>query len=52
MTDISVNGIKKSFEIGNNLLDGITFQVEAGERVVLLTQDEQVYYLLCKVVPL
>ena len=36
MIDISVNGIKKSFEIGNNILDGITFQVETGERVGLL----------------
>lgn len=33
--------------------EGLTGQeLEAGERVVLLTQDEQVYYLLCKVVPL
>ena len=39
MTDISVNGIKKSFEIGNNILDGITFQVEAGERVGLLGRN-------------
>ena len=33
MTEISVNGLIKSFEIGNNILDGITFQVETGERV-------------------
>lgn len=28
------------------------FALVAGDQVVLLTQDEQVYYLLCKVVPL
>lgn len=28
------------------------FALKAGDRVVLLTQDEQVYYLICKVVPL
>ena len=39
MIDISVNGIKKSFEIGNNILDGITFQVESGERVGLLGRN-------------
>ena len=39
MIDISVNGIKKSFEIGNNILDGITFQVETGERVGLLGRN-------------
>ena len=33
MIEISVSGLKKSFEIGNNILDGITFQVETGERV-------------------
>ena len=32
MIEISVNGLKKSFEIGNNILDGITFQIESGER--------------------
>ena len=30
MTEISVSGLIKSFEIGNNILDGITFQVETG----------------------
>lgn len=28
------------------------FALAAGDRVVLLTQDEQVYYLICKVVKL
>ncbi len=39
MIEISVNGLKKSFEIGNNILGGITFQVETGERVGLLGRN-------------
>ena len=39
MIEISVNGLKKSFEIGNNILDGITFQIESGERVGLLGRN-------------
>ncbi|MBR2131423.1 MAG: ABC-F family ATP-binding cassette domain-containing protein, partial [Oscillospiraceae bacterium] len=39
MIEISVNGLKKSFEIGNNILDGITFQVETGERLGLLGRN-------------
>ena len=36
MIDISVASLVKSFEIGNNILDGLSFQVEAGERVGIL----------------
>ena len=39
MIEISVNGLKKSFEIGSNVLDGITFQVETGERLGLLGRN-------------
>ncbi|MBD5162100.1 MAG: ABC-F family ATP-binding cassette domain-containing protein [Oscillibacter sp.] len=39
MIEISVSNLKKSFEIGNNILDGITFQVETGERVGLLGRN-------------
>ena len=39
MIEISINGLKKSFEIGNNILDGITFQVETGERLGLLGRN-------------
>ena len=39
MTEISVSGLVKSFEIGNNILGGITFQVETGERVGLLGRN-------------
>ena len=39
MIEISINGLKKSFEIGSNVLDGITFQVETGERLGLLGRN-------------
>ncbi|SMC36210.1 ribosomal protection-like ABC-F family protein [Papillibacter cinnamivorans] len=39
MTDILVSGLVKSFEIGKNILDGLTFQVFAGERVGLLGRN-------------
>ena len=39
MIDISVSNLIKSFEIGKNILDGITFQIQAGERVGLLGRN-------------
>ena len=36
MTDISVNNLVKSFEIGKNVLDGLSFTVNPGERVGIL----------------
>ena len=36
MIDVAVSGLVKSFEIGSNILDGLSFQVEAGERVGIL----------------
>ena len=36
MIDISVSGIVKEFEVGKKILDGLTFQVDSGERVGLL----------------
>ena len=36
MTDLSVNNLVKSFEIGRNVLDGLSFTVTAGERVGIL----------------
>lgn len=36
MTDISVKGLVKSFELGKNILDGLSFDVTAGERVGIL----------------
>ena len=39
MIDIQAEGLVKSFEIGKNVLDGITFQIDQGERVGLLGRN-------------
>ncbi len=39
MIDISVNNLVKSFEIGRNVLDGLSFTVMSGERVGILGQN-------------
>lgn len=39
MTDLSVTGLVKSFNLEKNILDGLTFQIERGERVGLLGQN-------------
>lgn len=39
MIDITVQNLVKSFEVGENLLDGLTFQVNAGERVGILGKN-------------
>lgn len=36
MIDISVSGLVKEFEVGKKILDGLTFQIDTGERVGLL----------------
>ena len=36
MIDISVNNLVKEFEVGSKLLDGLSFQIDTGERVGLL----------------
>ena len=36
MTDISVQDLKKSFEVGHPVLDGLSFEAAAGERVGIL----------------
>ena len=36
MIDISVSSLVKSFEIGKNILDGLSFSVNSGERVGIL----------------
>ncbi len=36
MIDISVSNLVKEFEVGNKILDGLTFQVDTGEQVGLL----------------
>jgi len=39
MIEIQVSGLVKSFEIGRNVLDGLTFQIDQGERVGLLGKN-------------
>lgn len=39
MIDIQVNSLVKSFEVGRNVLDGFTFQIDQGERVGLLGRN-------------
>ena len=39
MIDISVSGLTKSFDLEKKILDGITFQIDAGERVGLLGKN-------------
>jgi ATP-binding cassette subfamily F protein 3 len=39
MIEIQVEGLVKSFEIGNNILDGLSFQIDQGERVGLLGRN-------------
>ena len=36
MIDISVSGLVKEFEVGTRILDGLTFQIDTGERVGIL----------------
>ena len=39
MIDINISGIVKEFEVGSRVLDGLTFQVDSGERVGLLGKN-------------
>ena len=39
MTDISVQGLVKSFEIGDNILDGLSFEVLEEERVGIMGKN-------------
>ena len=39
MIDISVKNLTKFFVIGENLLDGLSFEVQAGERVAILGRN-------------
>ena len=39
MVDISVKDVVKSFDLEKKILDGITFQVDTGERVGLLGKN-------------
>ena len=39
MIDIAISGLVKEFEVGKKILDGLTFQVDPGERVGLLGKN-------------
>jgi len=39
MIEIQVNGLIKSFEVGKNVLDGLNFKIDQGERVGLLGKN-------------
>jgi ABC-type multidrug transport system ATPase subunit len=39
MVDIFVKDLVKSFEVGKNLIDGLSFEVQQGERVGLLGKN-------------
>ena len=39
MIEIQVNGLIKSFEVGKNVLDGLSFKIDQGERVGLLGKN-------------
>ena len=39
MIDISVSNLSKEFEVGKKILDGLTFQIDQGERVGLLGRN-------------
>ena len=39
MIDISVRNLVKAFEVNNNILDGLTFQVQHGERIGILGRN-------------
>ncbi len=39
MIEIQVKDLVKSFEVGHNVLDGLTFQIDQGERVGLLGKN-------------
>ena len=39
MIEIQINSLVKSFEVGHKVLDGLTFQIDQGERVGLLGRN-------------
>ncbi|MBR6208650.1 MAG: ABC-F family ATP-binding cassette domain-containing protein [Oscillospiraceae bacterium] len=39
MIDISIRGLTKAFEVNNNILDGLSFQVQHGERVGIVGRN-------------
>ena len=41
MIDIAVRDLKKEYEVGQPVLDGLTFQVDTGEQVGILGRKKQ-----------
>ena len=41
MIDLSVKDLVKSFDADTNLLDGVSFDIQAGERVGLLGRNRK-----------
>ena len=41
MIEISVSGLSKEFEVGNKILDGLTFQVDSGDRMELSVTGQE-----------
>ena len=39
MIDLTIRGLVKGFEVGNNILDGVSFEVNAGERIGILGRN-------------
>ena len=39
MIDLMISNVTKEFEVGTRILDGLTFQVDTGERVGLLGKN-------------
>ena len=39
MIEIQIENLVKSFEVGKNVLDGLSFQIDQGERVGLLGKN-------------
>ena len=39
MVDISVHGLTKEYEVGSKVLDGLSFQIDSGERVGILGKN-------------
>ena len=39
MIDVSIRGLTKAFEVNNNILDGLSFQVQHGERVGIVGRN-------------
>ena len=49
MIDVSVRSLVKSFELGKNILDGLSFTVTAGERVGILGHNVCGKTTLCRI---